>query len=196
MCRRIPGIGCWDGRDRTWSGPEHRTHFRAINDLHGHHGADDVSPDFGDSYERETENPSTSRSSQCLATPSASNCDHLLADTDLTDRSRVVMSKPTRAAPRRRSARAFVEHARAVPAVSGVAPSQREWQRLRERSGVDQRCRVSVTRTPGQRREPLVTRRQPTCEPPCVAEQTSGRSGVRTHGCERSAENTNPVQSY
>jgi hypothetical protein len=57
---QIPGIGYWDGVDRTWerSPRDNVAHFRAINDDHGRvmvlftHDTD-----FGDSYERESENP-------------------------------------------------------------------------------------------------------------------------------------------
>jgi hypothetical protein len=57
---QIPGIGYWDGADRTWerSRSESTAHIRAINDEHGRvmvlltHDTD-----FGDSYERESENP-------------------------------------------------------------------------------------------------------------------------------------------
>ena len=56
---QIPGIGYWDGGDRTWERPDARElHIRAINDDHGRimvlmtHNTD-----FGDAYERETENP-------------------------------------------------------------------------------------------------------------------------------------------
>jgi hypothetical protein len=57
---QIPGIGYWDGRNRTWerSPREGTAHIRAINDERGRvmvlltHDTD-----FGDSYERETENP-------------------------------------------------------------------------------------------------------------------------------------------
>jgi hypothetical protein len=57
---QIPGIGYWDGRNRTWerSPREATAHIRAINDDRGRvmvlltHDTD-----FGDSYERETENP-------------------------------------------------------------------------------------------------------------------------------------------
>ena len=57
---QIPGIGYWDGGSRTWerSRRENQAHFRAINDAHGRimvlftHDTD-----FGDAYERESENP-------------------------------------------------------------------------------------------------------------------------------------------
>jgi hypothetical protein len=55
---QIPGIGYWDGGDRTGSGRMRELHIRAINDDHGRimvlmtHNTD-----FGDAYERETENP-------------------------------------------------------------------------------------------------------------------------------------------
>lgn len=57
---QIPGIGYWDGAGRTWErDPNHAVpHIRAINDDHGRvmvlltHDTD-----FGDSYEREAENP-------------------------------------------------------------------------------------------------------------------------------------------
>jgi hypothetical protein len=57
---QIPGIGYWDGRNRTWerSPRESTAHYRAIYDERGRmmvlltHDTD-----FGDSYEREAENP-------------------------------------------------------------------------------------------------------------------------------------------
>jgi Domain of unknown function (DUF4159) len=57
---QIPGIGYWDGRNRTWerSASEAVAHIRAINDDRGRvmvlltHDTD-----FGDAYEREAENP-------------------------------------------------------------------------------------------------------------------------------------------
>ena len=57
---QIPGIGYWDGAGRTWerSPRESVAHIRAINDASGRvmvlltHDTD-----FGDSYERESENP-------------------------------------------------------------------------------------------------------------------------------------------
>jgi uncharacterized protein DUF4159 len=57
---QIPGIGYWDGAGRTWerSRSEAVAHIRAINDARGRvmvlltHDTD-----FGDSYEREAENP-------------------------------------------------------------------------------------------------------------------------------------------
>jgi hypothetical protein len=57
---QIPGIGYWDGGNRTWerSPRENVPHFRAIEDQRGRvmvlltHDTD-----FGDAYERETENP-------------------------------------------------------------------------------------------------------------------------------------------
>jgi hypothetical protein len=57
---QIPGIGYWDGANKTWErDPQHATaHIRAINDDHGRimvlltHDTD-----FGDSYERESEDP-------------------------------------------------------------------------------------------------------------------------------------------
>lgn len=57
---QIPGIGYWDGAGRTWerSPRENVAHIRAINDARGRimvlltHDTD-----FGDSYERESENP-------------------------------------------------------------------------------------------------------------------------------------------
>jgi hypothetical protein len=57
---QIPGIGFWDGGGGTWerSPRENVAHIRAINDEHGRvmvlltHDTD-----FGDAYERETENP-------------------------------------------------------------------------------------------------------------------------------------------
>jgi hypothetical protein len=56
---QIPGIGNWDGGDRTWERPDARTaHLRAINDDHGRimvlmtHNTD-----FGDSYEQEAVDP-------------------------------------------------------------------------------------------------------------------------------------------
>jgi uncharacterized protein DUF4159 len=57
---QIPGIGYWDGGDRTWerSPREAVPHIRAINDERGRvmvlltHDTD-----FGDAYEREAENP-------------------------------------------------------------------------------------------------------------------------------------------
>ena len=57
---QIPGIGYWDGADRTSErGAETATaHFRAINDLHGRLMVlMTFNSDFGDAYERETENP-------------------------------------------------------------------------------------------------------------------------------------------
>ena len=54
---QIPGIGYWDGADRTYERPDARTaHLRAINDDHGRimvlmtHNTD-----FGDTWERESE---------------------------------------------------------------------------------------------------------------------------------------------
>lgn len=60
MVPQIPGIGYWDGENRTWerSPRESTAHIRAINDPSGRvmvlltHDTD-----FGDSYERESENP-------------------------------------------------------------------------------------------------------------------------------------------
>jgi hypothetical protein len=57
---QIPGIGYWDGANRTWerSPRDNVAHIRAINDSSGRmmvlitHDTD-----FGDSYERESENP-------------------------------------------------------------------------------------------------------------------------------------------
>jgi hypothetical protein len=57
---QIPGIGYWDGGGRTWerTSSESVAHIRAINDARGRvmvlltHDTD-----FGDSYEREAENP-------------------------------------------------------------------------------------------------------------------------------------------
>ena len=57
---QIPGIGYWDGRNRTWERSRARTspHIRAINDERGRimvlltHDTD-----FGDAYERETREP-------------------------------------------------------------------------------------------------------------------------------------------
>ena len=57
---QIPGIGYWDGAGRTWerSPRDNQAHIRAINDDRGRvmvlltHDTD-----FGDSYERESENP-------------------------------------------------------------------------------------------------------------------------------------------
>jgi hypothetical protein len=57
---QIPGIGYWDGGDRTWerSPRDAAAHIRAINDERGRvmvlltHDTD-----FGDAYERESENP-------------------------------------------------------------------------------------------------------------------------------------------
>jgi hypothetical protein len=57
---QIPGIGYWDGANRTWerSPSEAVAHIRAINDDRGRvmvlltHDTD-----FGDAYEREAENP-------------------------------------------------------------------------------------------------------------------------------------------
>jgi hypothetical protein len=57
---QIPGIGYWDGANGTWerSPRENEAHIRAINDDRGRimvlftHDTD-----FGDSYERESENP-------------------------------------------------------------------------------------------------------------------------------------------
>jgi hypothetical protein len=56
---QIPGIGNWDGADRTWERADARTpHLRAINDDHGRimvlmtHNTD-----FGDSYEQEAVDP-------------------------------------------------------------------------------------------------------------------------------------------
>lgn len=57
---QIPGIGYWDGRNRTSErGPETATaHLRAINDDHGRVMVlMTYNTDFGDSYERESENP-------------------------------------------------------------------------------------------------------------------------------------------
>ena len=57
---QIPGIGYWDGRDRTSErGRETATpHLRAINDDRGRVMVlMTFNTDFGDSYERETENP-------------------------------------------------------------------------------------------------------------------------------------------
>ncbi len=57
---QVPGIGFWDGGNRTWerSPRENVPHIRAINDARGRvmvlltHDTD-----FGDAYEREDENP-------------------------------------------------------------------------------------------------------------------------------------------
>jgi hypothetical protein len=56
---QIPGIGYWDGANRTWERPDAReAHLRAINDDHGRimvlmtHNTD-----FGDSYEQEAVDP-------------------------------------------------------------------------------------------------------------------------------------------
>jgi hypothetical protein len=56
---QIPGIGYWDGRDRTWERPgTERDRFAAINDSRGRIMVlMTFNTDFGDSYERETENP-------------------------------------------------------------------------------------------------------------------------------------------
>jgi hypothetical protein len=57
---QIPGIGYWDGGDRTWERPgtEHRNRFAAINDDRGRIMVlMTFNTDFGDSYERETESP-------------------------------------------------------------------------------------------------------------------------------------------
>ncbi|HUR36005.1 MAG TPA: DUF4159 domain-containing protein [Vicinamibacterales bacterium] len=56
---QIPGIGYWDGANRTWERPgtEH-DRFVAINDAKGRIMVlMTFNTDFGDSYERETENP-------------------------------------------------------------------------------------------------------------------------------------------
>jgi hypothetical protein len=56
---QIPGIGYWDGANRTWERPgtEH-DRFAAILDQHGRIMVlMTFNTDFGDSYERETENP-------------------------------------------------------------------------------------------------------------------------------------------
>jgi Domain of unknown function (DUF4159) len=56
---QVPGIGFWDGADRTWERPDAKqAHLRAINDDHGRimvlmtHNTD-----FGDSYEQEAMDP-------------------------------------------------------------------------------------------------------------------------------------------
>ena len=56
---QIPGIGNWDGADRTWERADAKTpHLRAINDDRGRimvlmtHNTD-----FGDSYEQEAVDP-------------------------------------------------------------------------------------------------------------------------------------------
>ena len=57
---QIPGIGYWDGANRTSErGAETATaHFRAINDSHGRIMVlMTFNTDFGDAYEREAENP-------------------------------------------------------------------------------------------------------------------------------------------
>src|SRR4051794_35948778 len=57
---QIPGIGYWDGAERTWERPgtEHRNRFAAINDSRGRIMVlMTFNTDFGDSYERETESP-------------------------------------------------------------------------------------------------------------------------------------------
>jgi hypothetical protein len=57
---QIPGIGYWDGRNRTSErGPETAVpHLRAINDDRGRVMVlMTFNTDFGDAYERETENP-------------------------------------------------------------------------------------------------------------------------------------------
>ena len=57
---QIPGIGYWDGANRTSErGAETATaHFRAVNDSHGRIMVlMTFNTDFGDAYERETENP-------------------------------------------------------------------------------------------------------------------------------------------
>ena len=56
---QIPGIGYWDGADRTWERPGTQgARFAAINDDHGRVMVlMTFNTDFGDSYERETENP-------------------------------------------------------------------------------------------------------------------------------------------
>ena len=57
---QIPGIGYWDGANRTWERPgtEHNNRFAAINDSRGRIMVlMTFNTDFGDAYERETENP-------------------------------------------------------------------------------------------------------------------------------------------
>jgi len=57
---QIPGIGYWDGADRTWerSPRESKAYYRAINDANGRIMVlMTFDTDFGDSYERETANP-------------------------------------------------------------------------------------------------------------------------------------------
>jgi len=56
---QIPGIGYWDGGERTWERPGTQgAHFRAINDDRGRIMVlMTFNTDFGDAYERETENP-------------------------------------------------------------------------------------------------------------------------------------------
>jgi hypothetical protein len=56
---QIPGIGYWDGADRTWERPgTERDRFAGILDSRGRIMVlMTFNTDFGDSYERETENP-------------------------------------------------------------------------------------------------------------------------------------------
>lgn len=56
---QIPGIGYWDGASRTWERPgTERDRFAAILDARGRIMVlMTFNTDFGDSYERETENP-------------------------------------------------------------------------------------------------------------------------------------------
>ena len=58
-CPQIPGIGYWDGGGRTSErGRRSTTDFAAINDDRGRIMVlMTFNTDFGDSYERETENP-------------------------------------------------------------------------------------------------------------------------------------------
>src|SRR6185436_18856509 len=71
---QIPGIGYWDGANRTWERPgtEH-ARFAAINDSRGRIMVlMTFNTDFGDSYERETESPLYFQKFSVPATRSAS----------------------------------------------------------------------------------------------------------------------------
>ena len=55
---QIPGIGYWDGANRTWERRQQAMRIAAINDDRGRVMVlMTYNTDFGDSYERETENP-------------------------------------------------------------------------------------------------------------------------------------------
>ena len=57
---QIPGIGYWDGGERTWERPgtERKNRFAGVLDDHGRVMVlMTFNTDFGDAYERETENP-------------------------------------------------------------------------------------------------------------------------------------------